>query len=155
MNLTVFCNKDLVPQYLNWATECGFAFNILVWKKPGGIPLGGSYLPDVEYCLVLRKSATFNSGLPGVQYSKVLTHSREGGLHPTMKPVAMLANQMLIVSDANDVVMDFFLGSGSTLIAAEQLGRKCYGMEISPQYCDVVVKRWEKLTGKKAVLEAA
>jgi DNA modification methylase len=46
-----------------------------------------------------------------------------------------------------------FCGSGTTLIAAEQLGRKCYGMEISPQYCDIIVKRWENLTGKKAVLE--
>jgi len=52
-----------------------------------------------------------------------------------------------------DRVYDPFLGSGSTLIAAEQLGRKCYGMEISPAYCDVIVKRWENLTGKKATLE--
>jgi DNA modification methylase len=48
-------------------------------------------------------------------------------------------------------LLDPFLGSGTTLIAAEQLGRKCYGMEISPQYCDVIVKRWETLTGRKAV----
>jgi DNA modification methylase len=47
-------------------------------------------------------------------------------------------------------VFDPFLGSGTTLIAAEQLGRKCYGMEISPQYCDVIVKRWETLTGRQA-----
>jgi DNA modification methylase len=47
-------------------------------------------------------------------------------------------------------VYDPFLGSGTTLIAAEQLGRRCYGMEISPAYCDVIVKRWETLTGKKA-----
>jgi DNA modification methylase len=50
-------------------------------------------------------------------------------------------------------VFDPFLGSGTTLIAAEQLGRKCYGMEISPAYCDVIVKRWQNLTGKKAVLD--
>ena len=56
-------------------------------------------------------------------------------------------------SHKNGSVYDPFLGSGTTLIAAEQLGRRCYGMEISPQYCDVIVKRWETLTGKKAVLE--
>jgi DNA modification methylase len=51
-------------------------------------------------------------------------------------------------SECGDIVVDFFLGSGTTLIAAEQLGRKCYGMEISPKYCDVILARWEKLTGK-------
>jgi DNA modification methylase len=51
-------------------------------------------------------------------------------------------------------VYEPFCGSGTTLIAAEQLGRKCYGMEITPQYCDVIVKRWETLTGKKAKLES-
>jgi len=56
-------------------------------------------------------------------------------------------------SEVTDIILDFFLGSGSTLIAAEQLGRKCYGMEISPAYCDVIVQRWENLTGKKAVLD--
>jgi DNA modification methylase len=56
---------------------------------------------------------------------------------------------------SGESVLDTFLGSGTTLIAAEQLGRKCYGMEISPAYCDVIVKRWETLTGKKAELEAS
>jgi DNA modification methylase len=54
---------------------------------------------------------------------------------------------------AEGLILDLFLGSGTTLLAAEQLGRKCYGMEISPQYCDVIVKRWENLTGRQAVLE--
>jgi len=48
-------------------------------------------------------------------------------------------------------IVDIYLGSGSTLIACEQLNRKCYGMEIDPLYCDVIVKRWENLTGEKAV----
>jgi DNA modification methylase len=68
--------------------------------------------------------------------------------HPTQKPVQLLAEVMQNVR--GDLVVDPFLGSGTTLIAAEQLGRKCYGMEISPAYCDVIVKRWETLTGKKA-----
>ena len=55
--------------------------------------------------------------------------------------------------DVRKIVLDLFLGSGTTLIAAEQLGRKCYGMEISPAYCDVIVKRWENLTGKKATVQ--
>jgi DNA modification methylase len=70
--------------------------------------------------------------------------------HPTMKPVALWAQAVTDGSRTGEIVYDPFLGSGTTLIAAEQLGRKCYGMEISPQYCDVIVQRWETLTGKKA-----
>jgi hypothetical protein len=152
MNATVFCNKDLVPDYLNWARDCGFAFNILVWKKPSAIPLGGSYQPDIEYCLVFRKSAKFNTKQADTTYSKVLEYKRESGLHPTMKPIGMLENQIKIVSDKNDICVDLFGGSGSTLIACEKLARKAYLMELDPKYCDVIVKRWEDFTGKKAVL---
>ena len=74
--------------------------------------------------------------------------------HGTQKPVECMARPIRNHGDASDDVYDPFLGSGTTLIAAEQLNRKCYGMEISPQYCDVIVKRWENLTGKKAALEA-
>jgi DNA modification methylase len=78
--------------------------------------------------------------------------NREELHHPTQKPVGLMA---WCVEQSNDAktIYDPFLGSGTTLIAAEQLGRKCYGMEISPAYCDVIVKRWETLTGKKATRE--
>jgi len=75
--------------------------------------------------------------------------------HPTMKPVALWAQAVQDGSRSGEIVYDPFLGPGTTLIAAEQLGRKCYGMEISPAYCDVIVKRWETLTGKKATREDA
>lgn len=68
--------------------------------------------------------------------------------HPTVKPLKIIADVLEKLGGGS--VYDPFLGSGTTLIAAEQLGRKCYGMEISPAYCDVIVKRWETLTGKKA-----
>ena len=70
-----------------------------------------------------------------------------------MKPVGLVAYLIGNNTTSGESVLDTFSGSGTTLIAAEQLGRKCYGMEISPQYCDVIVKRWETLTGRQAVLE--
>lgn len=76
------------------------------------------------------------------------TASRE---HPTMKPIALVAKGIINSSVAGDKVLDLFGGSGSTLIACEQLGRACYTMELSPKYCDLIVKRWEKATGNKAV----
>lgn len=70
--------------------------------------------------------------------------------HPTMKPVELVARAVGNSSPPGTVVYDPFLGSGTTLIAAEQLGRRCYGMEIEPRYVDVIVKRWEDFTGQKA-----
>ena len=75
--------------------------------------------------------------------------------HPCPKPVEYSAWLVERAVERDGLIYDPFLGSGTTLIAAEQLGRKCYGMEISPAYCDVIVKRWETLTGKKAELEAS
>lgn len=72
-------------------------------------------------------------------------------VHPTQKPVTLLVDIINQWGDGCDVIVDLYGGSGSTLIACEQLNRKCYCMELDPKYCDVIVKRWETLTGKKAV----
>ena len=71
-------------------------------------------------------------------------------LHPTMKPVSLVGKLMNNNSREGDNVIDLFGGSGTTLIAAEQLNRKCFMMELDPHYCDVIIARWEKLTGNKA-----
>ena len=76
---------------------------------------------------------------------------QKSDLHPTMKPIRLIANCLQNNSVENDIVMDLFGGSGSTLIACEQLGRVCYMCEISTHYCDVIIKRWENLTGNKAI----
>lgn len=73
-------------------------------------------------------------------------------LHPTMKPVALVAKAVQNSSNKENAVLDLFGGSGSTLIACEQLGRKCYMCELDPKYVDVIIERWEKFTGEKAVL---
>lgn len=73
-------------------------------------------------------------------------------LHPTMKPIHLIENAVLNSSEPGEIVLDLFGGSGSTLIACDQLKRVCYMMEIAPHYCDVIIDRWETLTGEKAVL---
>ena len=70
--------------------------------------------------------------------------------HPTMKPIGLCAKGVLAMSEPDDIVFDPFLGSGSTLIACEQVGRKCYGCELDPKYCDVIRKRyWKFKTGSE------
>jgi len=145
LNAYIFCNKELLPDYLVWARDSGYSFNVLIWKKPNAIPIGDSHRPDIEYLLLFRKSAIWNNGLADVNYSRCLEFGRETGLHPTMKPIELIANEMKISSNVNSLVFDFFLGSGSTMVASHQLKRKCYGMELDPKYCQVIVDRMRKL----------
>lgn len=79
---------------------------------------------------------------------------RKCDLHPTMKPIALVENAVLNSTKDKDIVLDGFGGSGTTLIACEQLDRTCYMMEIDPHYAQVIIDRWEKLTGKKAELDS-
>jgi len=73
------------------------------------------------------------------------------GEHPTMKPVELMEYQVKNSTRKGDLVLDLFLGSGSTLIAAEKTGRRCYGTELDPKYVDVIIKRWQEYTGKQAI----
>ena len=77
---------------------------------------------------------------------------RANRIHPTMKPVELVANAILDGTEPGMTVLDPFGGSGTTLIACEQTGRCCRMMELDPKYCDVIIRRWEALTGEKAVL---
>ena len=72
-------------------------------------------------------------------------------LHPTMKPIKLLARLIVNSSKEKENVIDLFGGSGSTLISCEQLNRSCYMMEYDPHYVDVIIERWENFTGQKAV----
>ena len=114
------------------------AKGFLVWDKKQ---------PE-DFTLAMCEMAWINVNTPAKMFRKsVVSYAKD---HPTQKPVELLAWCMKFVEGT---VFDPFLGSGTTLIAAEQLGRTCYGMEISPAYCDVIVKRWETLTGQKATRE--
>jgi DNA modification methylase len=125
----------------------------MVWFKGFGLSLGSFYKAMVTEPILLFGKKPINRF-----YSTDHFHigtEREPGLrelHSCPKPVKLFAELMQPMTDLGDLVYEAFCGSGTTLIAAEQLGRKCYGMEISPAYCDVIVKRWETLTGKTAVL---
>ena len=72
-------------------------------------------------------------------------------LHPTVKPVAMVADAILDASARRDIVLDAFLGSGTTVIAAERTGRRCHGLELDPAYVDATVRRWQTLSGRSAL----
>jgi DNA modification methylase len=76
-------------------------------------------------------------------------------LHPTIKPVALVADALLDCSARGDFVLDSFLGSGTTLLAAERTGRICHGIELDPLYLDTAIRRWQRHTGDHAVHAAS
>jgi DNA modification methylase len=73
------------------------------------------------------------------------------GVHPTCKPIPLVADAIRDVSNRGDIILDSYMGSGTTLLAAERTGRIGYGMDIDPAYIDVTIRRWQKMTGRKAV----
>ena len=141
--------------------------NLCVWVKDKG-GMGSFYRSQHELVLVFRKGkgphrnnvqlGQFGRNRTNVwEYPGIHTLSKQSGegnllaLHPTVKPVAMVADAILDSSARGAVVLDAFLGSGTTLMAAERVGRICCGIELDPAYVDVAIRRWQNCTGEAAV----
>lgn len=141
--------------------------NICVWMKNSG-GLGSWYRSQHEFVAVFRKGSgphrnTVQLGKFGRnrtniwQYPGVQTLSKQGeegnllAFHPTVKPVAMIADAILDSTARGEVVLDSFLGSGTTVLASERVGRICHAIEIDPAYVDVAIRRWQILTGEAAI----
>ena len=146
---------DTVPFGLYRGIESvgGEVVALLIWKKKGGYgALGASYKPNHEPCVLWKKKGDRLNFIGSTAENRIWEEDKEGvnKLHPTQKPVAI--PKRAIGNHNANIVLDLFGGSGSTLIACEELGRKARVMELDPKYCDVIVKRWEEFTGKKAEL---
>jgi DNA modification methylase len=139
--------------------------NICVWNKDNG-GMGSLYRSKHEFIFVYK-----NGDAPHINnvelgkhgryrtnvwdYAGVNSFGKNRGdlkLHPTVKPVEMIMDAIMDVSPRGGLVLDSFLGSGSTLIAAEKTKRVCYGIELEPLYIDTTIRRWEALSKKDAVL---
>ena len=125
---------------------------ILVWNKNVFTFGRQDYQWKHEPCLYGWKDGAGHKWYSDRKQTTVLDFDRptKSELHPTMKPIELFAYQIQNSTKAGDSVLDIFGGSGTTLMACEQLGRKCYTVELDPHYCDVIIDRWEKFTGKTA-----
>ena len=144
--------------------------NLCVWSKPNG-GMGSLYRSQHELAFVLKlipgrhrnnvqlgtygrnRSNIWAYGV-GPGFGRAGEEGRLAELHPTVKPVAMIADAILDVTRRGDYVLDPFLGSGSTVIAAERVGRRAVGIEIDPLYVDVIIRRWQAHCGAEARLAA-
>ena len=139
--------------------------NLCVWSKTNG-GMGSLYRSRHELVFVFRngRQGHLNNvqlGRFGRSRANVWTYpgvngfARKGtenllALHPTVKPIALIADAILDCTKRDDVVLDPFVGSGTTILGAERTGRRCFGIEIDPIYVDTAIARWERLTGRKA-----
>jgi len=125
--------------------------NMVIWSKGGGGigDLKKTFLTDYEIALVFNRGAELKGKRIGSVWKLKKDFAGEYK-HPTQKPIELGTEAITKTTDNKAIVLDLFLGSGSTLIACEKTNRICYGMEISPQYIDVTIERWENFTGEKA-----
>ena len=142
--------------------------NICVWAKPNG-GMGGLYRSAHEMVAMFKHGRASHRnnvqlGRYGRNRTNVWSYAGSNSFargedsdltsqHPTPKPVTMIADAILDVTERRDLVLDPFLGSGSTLIAAERMGRVCRGLEMDPLYVDLTIRRWQRLTGQHAERE--
>jgi DNA modification methylase len=142
--------------------------NLVVWNKDNG-GMGAFYRSKHELVFVFKNGTAkhvnnFELGQHGRYRTNVWDYAgissvgndrdEQLAMHPTVKPVEMIADAIRDCSKRGGTVLDCFGGSGTTLVACEQVGRKARLLEIDPRYADVTVRRWQALTGKQAVLEA-
>ena len=148
----IYChNKPLIKKYIELAEANNKPYDLCFYKKLCTVPnYKGHLMTDCEYIAIIGNQDP-NKGLEKELYSKCYIGKKDHDNELSYsKPVELCAKYIKLY--AKDKVLDLFGGSGSTLIACEQLNRKCYTMELDEHYCDVIITRWENLTGKKAEL---
>lgn len=148
----VWTSWKVLKQWMEICEPIGDLSNLVIWDKGGGGigDLKKTFLTDFELALVYGRGAE----IKGKRLGSVWSVGKDGAntyLHPTQKPVGLAALAIQNLTDSGDVVLDLFLGSGSTMVAAHQLKRRCYGMELEPKYCQVIVDRMRKLDPNIAV----
>ena len=127
----------------------------LIWQKNSLVIGRQDYQWQHEPCLYGWKKGASHSWYSDRKQTTIIKFDRptKSKLHPTMKPVGLIEYLIKNSSKQEDIILDPFLGSGTTLMACEKLQRFCYGIELDPKYCDVIIKRWQQFTGKEAIHE--
>jgi len=155
VTMTYAYNKNFQALAKATAEEWELLYECVWVKHHFAFVIGRRFQQKHEPILYFRRKKTTTPFHVDSNISTVFEHDKAATNpdHPTSRPMTLWTDLMGFQSQDQDIIYDPFLGSGTTLIAAEQLNRKCYGLEISPAYCDVIVERWQNLTGEKAKRE--
>jgi len=141
-NMFCFCSNKQITKIMGYGEQNGFSTNLLIWHKHNAVPFAnGVWKNDIEYCVHSKaKGATFEGNAE--LKSKVFKHPIvTGKRHVTEKPLPLLVKYMSIGSIEGQTILDPFLGSGTTAVAAKQLGRKCIGIELEQKYLGIAIER--------------
>lgn len=146
INIYIFCNKDQIRDYLNIFYEFKKThFELLTWHKTNPPPMTkNTFLPDTEYCLYFRKKVLLNDGYDLKMKYWITPSNIDDKVfydHPTIKPLGIIMTMIKHSSNENDLVLDCFSGSGTTCVAAKELGRRFIGIENDPHYHKISVDR--------------
>lgn len=142
----VWTSWKVLKQWIEFCEPIGDLSNIIIWNKGGGGigDLEKTFSTDFEVALCYHRGAKIIGKRLGSVWS-VGKDSASSYLHPTQKPIELAAMAIQNILEINKICLDLFLGSGTTMVASHQLNRKCYGMELDPKYCQVIVDRMKKL----------
>lgn len=125
-----------------WGENLGYVTTLLIWHKTNSAPFAnGVWRGDIEYCVHIRERGAYFEGNAKLK-KKVFSHPMvTDKCHPTVKPLPLLNKYIQIGTKPNDIVLDPFMGSGTTLRAAKDLGRKAVGIELEEKYCEIAANR--------------
>jgi DNA modification methylase len=149
----VFFKWDRFEQIKSMAFAFGEPSALCVWDRVRKASAFLRFQPQHELCLHWGNQSDKKESAALSNVWRVPKELELKDLHPTVKPIDIIEPALRVTTDKGKIVLDLFGGSGSTLIAAERSHRHARLMELDPAYCDVIVKRWEQFTGKKAMLE--
>lgn len=158
INIFIWCSKSQIPYLLNYFINKNCNFEILVWCKTNCVPAtNNTFLPNVEYCLFFRQKGSkrkLNNGydLKSKYYLSSANQSDKAKYtHPTIKPLELVKKHILHTTNENDIVLDAFLGSGTTAKACRETNRRYIGFEINEEYYKIAADRLNNINARGEV----
>lgn len=146
INCFIWCSKEQIYPILKWWNEnTNCTYQILVWNKTNPVPMcNGNWLSDIEYCLYFNRGTKLNDGIEHKSKwftSSLNTKDKAAFFHPTCKPTTLVSRHLLHTTQPNDLVLDCFMGSGTTAVACKNIGRRYLGFEIEPKWHKIATDR--------------
>jgi len=153
INIFIWCSKEQIQSILNYFLQFNVNYDLLIWAKTNPVPRNNSFHTDLEYCLFFReKNYPLNKGysLKSKWFLSPINKSDKDLFgHPTIKPYEFVKNHLLLATKENDLVVDFYMGSGTTCVIAKDINRKFIGFDNDEKYFNISYDRLKLINNKQ------